>query len=393
MIFSACTGQEKKKPVLIGVPGSSSATEIADEGGTTFPNSPATITLPLIPVPNTLTPEAEATPIATGTIYMIQDLSYYAVSPIPGRSPARPFWPAQKEVPDPSFAHSLAFSNYSDQVAYIPDKTAFSLWVGNVQLSEAALVWDDPDHWLGMNPEDFDRMKITWGPGDHSILLQNKLAVVIVSLLDGRAIRLEGSCDRIVLSPKTDEFALGCPAEENNVKGSLFIEHDGAMWFSADRKLIFNQAVQAWAFSSDFQQVVFADTQNQVMVVHQKGRSMVPLPIRYAEMEMAYNVNGLQWSANGRRILAHVESQERQGCAGQHACWVVLDSQEGKIIWIANQKNIDFYNLSGALSPDGQWLASSMTQNGLLSVGLISLDNGELFAISPRGADQLYWSQ
>lgn len=50
-------------------------------------------------------------------------------------------------------ATSLAFSDYSDQVAYLTSgNNGVQLWIGNLDLTEVGLVWTDDQNWLHYDP-------------------------------------------------------------------------------------------------------------------------------------------------------------------------------------------------------------------------------------------------
>jgi hypothetical protein len=140
-------------------------------------------------------------------------------------------------------------------------------------------------------------------------------------------------CDRIGLSPRTNEIALWCPAAENLEESYAVIEWGGDIWFTAaaPTTVLKIRAPEfqypTWAWSGDGKKVVFPDKDQQrpQILIEASTHSGELITRTIGDYGIAYS--GLSWSADGRYIAF------RGQCATSAPCLQVISANSGDIIW------------------------------------------------------------
>ncbi len=277
------------------------------------------------------------------------------------------------EDADPGSAASwaLAFSAYTNQVAYIrrtPDDQSISLWVSDLQLRAPVRVWTDTTGQSGYSGVD-DQISLRWGIRDQFVFLKNHPANVhdntkeifwlVYSIRTQSIIELSESCNKLILSPQTAMYALACPV----VDGFVVLEQDGTYWETeALPELLYD--IQNYAFSPDGKGVLYVDPENAIHLLTASD-SPTKFPVRYPE-NVWFKDMPLQWSLDNNRvlILGYDAPDEKPHCVWDdftekiQPCWHLFDASTGERLWWLQQVGGDRV---ASLSPDGRWVAINYT--------------------------------
>jgi hypothetical protein len=123
-------------------------------------------------------------------------------------------------------ATSLAFSDYSDQVAYLTSgNNGVQLWIGNLDLTEVGLVWTDDQNWLHYDPNQ-DEINLRWEARDTFLTLVNRSDLVLYNVETSSAMKLSGPCETLAKSPRTNYYAALCPLASATAS-YVVLENDG----------------------------------------------------------------------------------------------------------------------------------------------------------------------
>ena len=166
-----------------------------------------------------------------------------------------------------------------------------------------------------------------------------------------------------------------------------------------------------WRFSPDGKRVLYMTKDNQIAIANPDG-SMLDLPVTFGLNYTYYEPGALnfQWSQDGKRVLVYGIEKATSLCEiYQVACWYVLDAQTGEFIWwptgalaeavkdvpegFLEHLGVD-WNM--ALSPDGQWLAATLTDDRVghwYAFVIISLADGSVRYVSEEAAYYLIWGE
>jgi hypothetical protein len=325
------------------------------------------------PAPSTMTSEIDkaVSPTITddlggsisgplGNIYVDDSVVYGYLDPSAGFQAA--ISPIAPESPDKvgptNKAISLAFSYYSQQVAYITnDSGELRLWIGDLNLDEVELIWADHQKWLKYDPDNYDVIAIQWRLNDKFIILVNRSNIVLIGLDDKLETRLSGTCNWLGISPKTGHFSVWCPLV-SETEGYMVFEKDGSFWSTPSLPKD-HYLVSDWVFSPSGDRVLYATEQGDLIIVGENIKQLV-LPITYAPPRWDITMRVLQWSQDGSHILIYGYDKDDRICINTenkpYPCWRLFDSVSGEIIWQPSVK-LSLSDYDATLSPDGKWLA------------------------------------
>jgi hypothetical protein len=140
-------------------------------------------------------------------------------------------------------------------------------------------------------------------------------------------------CDRIGLSPRTEQVAMWCPSIEGSEIDYAVIEWGGDIWFTIqppDTVLKIRDpefSIPTWHWSEDSQQIIYA---NQDRV---SPRVLTLATVKSGEIvtetlgDYGLSYAGLNWSADQRYIAFKGQ------CPTISPCLLVLDLQTIRVIW------------------------------------------------------------
>ncbi len=261
----------------------------------------------------------------------------------------------------PETAVTVAFSNYTQQIAYMLEtpEHKLNLWLADLKFQSPASAWVDEDNLMGYSSVD-DLLSIRWGPGDNFILLRNRPASgsnqdvhfwVIYAIKSSITTQLTGPCERIFISPQSNRFAVGCPIDEN---GFMVLEQDGTQWNTT--ALPQNPiSGKDWVFSPDGRRVLYANEADEIFVINEGGQQ-IQLVTGYQGGGAGLIMKTLQWSRDGSKLLIYGNNETHcpfSTFAGRTPpCWQVFDPDTGNLIWYAS----DASGITAAISPDGLWV-------------------------------------
>ncbi|MBN1668313.1 MAG: hypothetical protein JW862_14565 [Anaerolineales bacterium] len=354
---------------------------------------------------------------------------YLFYEPLWGSANPHPLHPVDPETPGPSQAFSFAFSNYSEQSAYLVrnEQTGLiELWMADLDLCQIQRLWVDAATWFG----DYSTLgetavlKVRWGPGDKSILITQPDSdhVLIHSLSSGQDMLWSGACDRIVRSPISGRLALGCLPGEAGGEDGLVVETDGSLQSEAIQQDLLMQVLD-WSFSPDSSRVSFANAEpyevNKLKVnfyktgIMEQDGSFLELPITWTDWRMDddfydfYNYKRtMQWARDGSKLLVvgldrmlDVDACPQDG----RPCWFMLDAHSGAIQWYLTHKETEFsaeeweeveFLYEAALSPDGKWVAMFFDWRAPFKYFVaISLDTNQAIDLGGYNGLSLYWAK
>lgn len=299
----------------------------------------------------------------------------------------------------PGEAESLAFSNYSGQIAYLieSDQDNFVLWVADLDLQQTASLWIDSENWLGISSV-YDIVQMRWGPGDQSIFLEtdkdenvkDEYYGILYSLKEHSAVRLSSRCNSIIFSPASENLALGCHSISGETQASFILEQDGSIEPVSDLPAGLNETVKDWAFAPDGSQAVLATDDDELKILNINGEQM-EIPIGYKPPRSDIVMRVLQWSRNGDRLLIFGDAPNANVCpAGSvpnSPCWMVLSSQTTDIIWHADV----IADFGASVSPDGKWVVLFCMDLPVRYGIVAQVDNNLTKIIYDEVVEAVYW--
>jgi hypothetical protein len=145
-------------------------------------SSPSSTPTPTIDCPDSSLENSEqGNSNISGNIYFWNKLpSYYATyDPERGSTSLRKVEPVSPDRPGPNQGFFSAFSQYSQEIAYlITNSHGFvELWISDLGLCKVEKIWEDKEQWLGdaSKTQWDEQVWITWGPNDLSLILSSKV--------------------------------------------------------------------------------------------------------------------------------------------------------------------------------------------------------------------------
>jgi hypothetical protein len=132
----------------------------------------------------------------------------------------------------PAHAVDLAFSQFSQQVAYLtsalsPETEGRELWIADLDLQNIQRVWIDDNLWLGDIKRiwAFHESQVIWGVNDRYIILvsnhpDTKGHIVVFDTQTKNAHLWIGSCNLLAKSSVDGEFEIWCT---NTIRGSSIL--------------------------------------------------------------------------------------------------------------------------------------------------------------------------
>lgn len=317
--------------------------------------------------------------------------------------------PAEPEKAGPDRALTVSFSRFSNQIAYV---TSFSeeleLWISDANLTQSSVVWADEERRLGSNL-DTEQLRIFWEGNDNFVVLESNTDnphTVIYNLSSGTTTQLTGKCSQIDQSPVSARLALWCPGAGQPPQYTL-LESDGIQ-NTTDVPPSDPIRILEWTFSPNGETVIYANDQDEVALIN-PDKSIMKLPVKYSQFPWSVPTN-FHWSHNGSQVLVYGYSQN--GLCPQfynseflqyqeRPCWILFDSASGNEIWwpkddLAQMIDTSWDSINdtvyeASLSPDTQWLASSLRESGIRYFLIASLVDDQVVTIGDFTASKLAW--
>jgi len=381
---------------------------------------------PPAPVRSTITPtetvigtEVSAN-VPSGRLYawlygVLNDCQYGFIDPVASDSPSlHPLFPQDADVPGPCEAVALGFSRFSDRVAYIIVAGHAELWMGDVGLKDVKRVWTDSEDLLASValPEAGNILRVEWTASDNAILLTGELvdgSLVLYSLPAATARGGHGSCDRLTWGQPGMGFEIWCRMERPDGLAYVGVDSTGSLRASTAPPEGSN-VVRDWALSKEGDAALYA-TGNLRVVLEAPEANVTELPVTYSPLIGYPHRRGLQWSANGERVLVYGSPDVRSYCPPfadlafgdlvERPCWIVFDALSGDLVWwprdsVAEMLSTRWQQLVGdhdaTISPDGEWLFLSLLDPPFRYGVVASISGEESFQIHSGDIDLVSWA-
>ncbi|MDH5506648.1 MAG: hypothetical protein OEZ02_05465 [Anaerolineae bacterium] len=314
---------------------------------------------------------------------------------------------------------SLTFSRYSQKLAYahINEKNSLELWVADLNLCSLKKVFEDTDQWLGEEPGKKMwplAIQIIWGPDDNSIIVVNQTKIIVISLTTNEKFQWSGTCDKILRSPVSDQFALGCSLEQEEGQQFGLIEMDGTIQMHPRPLADLGVTTLEWAISPQGDRVLYTTEDYHLFVGELAGNDLA-LPLTWnLRMVRGFRLDtykkGLRWSNDGSKLLVFGYESSGNLCPkdpeGLHdmdienPCWVVLDASTGEIVWWLKTDLLDGFGkpasgwntfYEAVFSPDDKWLLMSFMITPIRYTLLISLEEDQIIILGNYALSNISW--
>ncbi|MDH5507892.1 MAG: hypothetical protein OEZ02_11795 [Anaerolineae bacterium] len=297
--------------------------------------------------------------------------------------------------PFPTRASALAFSRYSQQIAYIMHTDRQEVWLADVQLNQIICLWVDQAEWLGEITLD-EHVEIMWGPQDKSLIIHSLIdtpRALAIDLSSGQVHKISGFCDQIARSPVTGKMGIWCLEKES--EATIALTGDGSIKVFSSAPDVDFTPVSDWVYSPSGDRLLYANEQNEILVISDEGKTLI-LPIAYDPPECC-GITGpkreLQWSQDGNFLLVYGTNN-----INGTLTWHIVDSQSGEIIWTediisimhaldikTDHEDIGICVICGGqdavISPNGKWFVSSYFVAGYRFSVLTSTTTGKSYQI------------
>ena len=395
--------------IFIAPTGVSPTDDISTQITQGIPKTEYQVISPVTPVPPTVTSEIEKdlTPTVTedlgegisnpfGHIYVDDSVVYGYLDPNEGfQASINLIAPRMPDTVSPTNkAISLAFSHYSQQVAYLTnDSGELRLWMGDLNLVNVDLVWMDHQKWLKYDPDNYDEIAMQWGLTDKFITLMNRSNIVLISLDGKLETRLSGTCNWIGISPNTGHFSVWCPVV-SETESYIVLEKDGSFWSTPSLPKD-HYSASDWVFSSSGDRVLYATEQGNLIIIDENIKQLV-LPITYAPPRWDITMRVLQWSQDGSHILVYGYDKGDVVCINAenkpYPCWRLLDSVSGEILWHPSG-DLSLSDYDATLSPDGKWLVIFVMLAPDRYGYIVSVQTNEAIRIFDGVANAVTWGR
>ena len=316
----------------------------------------------------------------------------------------------------PNQSVTLSFSPYTRKIAYFTKDKGTELWISDLELTNIKRAWKDDQYWLGDITGKNDVL-ITWGINDRylvvsSVIKENHL--LVYDLIADENLKLEGNCNRIIRSPFSGQFVIGCTTIQQGNQELKILDTNGVIDLSSSISPLIS-GILDWSYSKDANRILFITEDEKIGIINtDKKISYMPLTFDMDSwLSLTWRKN-LQWSQDGEHVLVYgLESAPKlcptqkntglQNKNSQRSCWFILDSYSGEILWwpkenIQSVVDIPWEYLrneyDATLSPDGEWISSTFTDSRmghayyLLSISLLS---DEVRVITLEQAQTIFW--
>jgi hypothetical protein len=278
----------------------------------------------------------------------------------------------------PGRSVSLAFSNFSDRLAYVVWNESAELWLSDVELSNPERVWIDETGWLG-TISGFTDIRVVWGIADRYVVLYPTMFSDHIVIYDVEKSMVKfwlGGCNNLARGLVSQDYVIWCDSnDKSGSKTYLVLEREELE--ETDREPSIISKTMDWVYSSDGKSLLYA-TENLDIFTISGNSNQLRFSAEYASPDL-FDImirKNLQWSQDGNKILVYAYGEPRDLCpqwnwdAGkkryeESPCWLVFDANTGNVIWKPDSRNIplglpweSWAIVHGAtLSNDGKWLA------------------------------------
>ena len=345
---------------------------------------------------------------------------YLLYDPNVGLMSVQELKPVRTNLPGPNLGFAVAFSAYSQKIAYLVTNSDgfIELWIADLDLCHVERIWEDIEQWIGDASEYplESHAHITWGPSDNSLIItsHDKDSHIAVYSFPNEALNLwSGECNQIILNTNSKQWTTVCSLNDEENFNYAILEVDGSIRLlsTLDDNPI---TIIDWAFSPDQHQVVFSTQYYSLFLADSNGEIM-QLPISWDEnivnsFHMDYR-RGLQWSLDGANILVFGYEASGEYCpigislvtgeSYEQPCWFLLDAQSSEIVWWLKREQIEQYfpweglytDYEAALSPDNKWIAMFYMHAPICEALIVSLESGRIKEIGNFVHTKIHWGK
>ena len=339
----------------------------------------------------------------------------------------------------PGDAQDLAFSHYSDQIAYWTWGEKGALWISDLSFNNPSVLFVDDEM---VYPTDFQSfpgtsINIQWTPDDLHIILniRDDYSLNLIYHLQTYTIeKWPYHCDRIAMSPRSHKLSTWCESYEENTSFAV-IEWGGDIWVSdspPEEELVNkgDEYLEFWAWSSSGDLAFFdpSSWNGKLSIMNLTGQPLNDLPVHAYWMVEQFGLEKriveplsvpIVWSKNGNRIVIYGISDEKDTCPVFHfqpldendqyfehvPCLHIFDVNTGKLVWsivdtfneetLSEREYDELYPGvfdKPVISPDGRIL---VIESGIFpyDIEAVRVDTGEKIFTFDFILDEISWGE
>lgn len=342
----------------------------------------------------------------------------------------------------PSNSRQVAFSHYSDQIAYWTLTNPSQFWISDVAYEHPRQIFVDTEG-IYVDSESLvkDRIELRWSPDDRHIIVYMPSEAKTHLIYHVEADEIEAwywLCQRVIISPKTNQLAVLCTLDErfdsSVEKAYAIVEWEKDIWYTSELpNALLSQALPdgtvPWRFSADGQQIAYFDPNDpgsHLLIADAKGNLRQLLPgssllqrdPRITEFESQYYeswperfLGFFRWSRSGEQVLAHVLGTSERPCRSlrssedkfyESPCWQVVDLATGRVLWSdVDSKETLFRDefeestirlVQAEFSPNGDMIVVRGQHFSDQLLAVIDLNTSVAYRLVPLPYAQVYWA-
>jgi hypothetical protein len=296
----------------------------------------------------------------------------------------------------------LSFAPYSDQVAYLTNTDGvLDLWMADLDFAGIEHLWTDTNLLFG-DISDPASVFIQWGPAEKSLLVSSvypEEKILVHTLEDKKAYESVENCSLVAELPESNLLTAWCAFEGAPDKYGYFTREGDfllAQQAPEEAAVVFD-----WAFSKDTTGIAYMPKLGNLVVVGGNGKVETTL-YRQNHHNAYRQIPEIQWSDDGSRLLVY--GMDKDNCfpiidplSGEKInfeCWVVIGSEDGKVLWsplVAQQElegvvgSLEAYrNNCAVISPAGDWIIFCLMSGAINEVLLLNTQDptGEIYPVT-----------
>lgn len=295
--------------------------------------------------------------------------------------------------PNDKISNVMSFAHYSNQVIFWrrgPEKVG-QIWLTDLELQNPRVIFTDTEQLFNSDiyfpPRD---VEFEWFPNDRYVLVQpanaNAPRLLIDVATETYQLNWNWTCNTIIVSPQTRQFALLCTFEGQN----LIMEWNGDFWLDTQHATFDmlwqdNSAATCWGgfwnsprspsgtmlmWNSDGSQIAYvSDEQEDSLTI--VGNLRQPMTIQLSGYRLS--VCSIRWTQTNM-VLVRGEQQENI------FNWFLIDSATGDVVWnfqesrgLSLETLANFHYIRAEISLDGRYIAISTRRLDVPSNNWISV--------------------
>lgn len=314
--------------------------------------------------------------------------------------------PASSAVVNPADSVALAFSNHSNQIAYLTLGDDFDLHVADLELNDSVVNKVELPKWITAKIDMGEKIPMRWGPQDNTLLVINDEGgsdSIVYSIKENQMDYLADGCSTLVNIDSSLE--LWCELQ-NETDGYLVLRGDGQLRRNSILPIDNSMPVKNVSFNNKGDKALVETSSGETIVVMNTGDS-VDIAIKPVDGSWSLP-QSLYWFADDSLALVYGISDlcppffnDIKGQYSERPCWHVVNPKTGEIIWHPTEElasaidstwdRIDGTDYPAAISPDGKWLVLSLREGGLRYTLITSLKTSQTQVIGDFEPAAMIW--